>query len=396
MPARYDVCVVGAGPGGTIAAREAARGGARTILLDRKQVIGEPVQCGEYFPAVATAKQMMPHATGLDDLFGVTERHLSKRTPILRIISPGDRAYDLPFDGYSMDRVTLEQDLARQAEAQGAEVRHPEMVRRIRGSEVTTTKETIEAKVVIGADGPRSVVRKSLGLPDPELMAPCIQWGLSGDYEPVTEIYFGSIAPGGYAWVIPKCDGANVGLGIQKVYARDTLRRMLDKFVARRGLGRRKRLWANGGWVPCSGPIHATVKGNGLLVGDAAGMVMCSNGGGIATAMLAGREAGAAAAEHVREGAPLARYETRWKREMGEMLVDSYVTKKWADLAFGSDLLVELAMRVLGVPGILRAISCQPLYGILSSRRIDGERFPPAVMGPNGPSFRALLPLRGT
>ncbi len=43
----WDVIVVGAGPGGSTAARFAAEGGARTLLLEKRSEIGVPVRCGE-------------------------------------------------------------------------------------------------------------------------------------------------------------------------------------------------------------------------------------------------------------------------------------------------------------------------------------------------------------
>jgi digeranylgeranylglycerophospholipid reductase len=53
----YDVVVIGAGPAGSQAARFAAKGGARTLLMEKRQEIGSPVRCGEgiskeWLPAV--------------------------------------------------------------------------------------------------------------------------------------------------------------------------------------------------------------------------------------------------------------------------------------------------------------------------------------------------------
>src|SRR5256885_17068440 len=48
MPSyQYDVVVVGAGPSGSMAARYAAMGGCRTLLIEKRQEIGAPVRCGE-------------------------------------------------------------------------------------------------------------------------------------------------------------------------------------------------------------------------------------------------------------------------------------------------------------------------------------------------------------
>ena len=44
---RHDVVVVGAGPGGSVAAREAAELGLSVLLLEKRQEIGSPVRCAE-------------------------------------------------------------------------------------------------------------------------------------------------------------------------------------------------------------------------------------------------------------------------------------------------------------------------------------------------------------
>ena len=47
MPEEFDVLVVGAGPSGSTAARHAALGGARTLMIEKRTEIGTPVRCGE-------------------------------------------------------------------------------------------------------------------------------------------------------------------------------------------------------------------------------------------------------------------------------------------------------------------------------------------------------------
>ncbi|HIP84253.1 MAG TPA: FAD-dependent oxidoreductase, partial [Methanothermococcus okinawensis] len=46
----YDVVVVGAGPGGSMASYYASKNGAKTLLVEKSQEIGEPVRCAEAVP----------------------------------------------------------------------------------------------------------------------------------------------------------------------------------------------------------------------------------------------------------------------------------------------------------------------------------------------------------
>src|SRR2546425_777376 len=136
-------------------------------------------------------------------------------------------------------------------------------------------------------------------------------------------MFFGNLAPGGYAWIIPKAGCANVGLGTWERF-RGNLRELFDKFIAARRLEPGK---ATGGFVPVLGPPPRTVKDNVMLVGDAAGMVMATNGGGNNVAMIAGRFAGLTAADHLLDGTPLDAYETRWRTAVGGPLAQGAPAK---------------------------------------------------------------------
>jgi digeranylgeranylglycerophospholipid reductase len=110
------------------------------------------------------------------------------------------------------------------------------------------------------------------------------------------------------------------------------------------------------------GPVATSVKGNVLLVGDAAGHVMATNGGGINVAIIAGRIAGETTADHVLSGAPLEAYEPRWRAAVGGPLAEGARIKRLADRFFGSDRLLEAAMLLLGRRRMARAIRCEPLF----------------------------------
>ena len=47
----HDVIVIGGGPAGSTVARYAALGGADVLVIDRRDPIGTPLQCGELVPS---------------------------------------------------------------------------------------------------------------------------------------------------------------------------------------------------------------------------------------------------------------------------------------------------------------------------------------------------------
>jgi len=353
----YNVVVVGAGPAGSTAARYAARRGLKVLLIDKRREIGVPVQCGEYVASNEEVRTLFPGVGDLEDLMEVPYRVKQIATPVIRIWSPGGRRYDVPFDGFTVQRDKMDQGIAEQAVQEGAELMTETRVLRVRGGDVATNHGTFRGDVVIGADGPRSTVAQSVGLPWPT-SAPAMSATAYGDFDDGTDMFFGRLAPGGYAWIIPKGDCANVGLGTWQHFT-GNLRQLFDRFVKERDLRPGK---ATGGYVPVLGAVSATVKDRVLLVGDAAGHVMATNGGGINVAMICGRIAGDVAADHVLAGVPLIGYERRWRAAVGDVLDTGVRIKRLADRFWGSDRLLEAAMLLLGRRRMARAIRCRPLF----------------------------------
>jgi digeranylgeranylglycerophospholipid reductase len=353
----YDVIVVGSGPAGGTAARYAARRGLKVLLLDKRKEIGVPVQCGEYVASDEEVRNIFPTVTDLDDLMEVPHRVKQLDSPVIRIWSPRGRAYDIPFRGYTVRRDKMDQGIADQAVQEGAELRKETVVTRVEGTQVHTNRGVFEGQVVIGCDGPRSTVAQSAGLPWP-VSAPAMSATAEGDFSDATEMFFGNLAPGGYAWIIPKAHCANVGLGTWERF-HGNLRALYDKFLTGRGIRGGK---ATGGYVPVLGPVDRTVAGNVLLAGDSAGMVMATNGGGINVSMLAGRMAGVTAADHLLDGVPLDEYERRWRAALYAPLAQGVRIKHLADRFFGSDALLEASMVLLGTRRMGNAIRCQRLF----------------------------------
>ena len=173
------------------------------------------------------------------------------------------------------------------------------------------------------------------------------------------EMFFGSIAPGGYAWVIPKKNSANVGLGIQKT-SDINLRNMLNKFLKLRKLKDIHTL--STGFVPISGPIPQTVKNNVIIVGDAAGQVMASNGGGIPISIICGRLAGNVISEHIKNNVLLEQYEKQWRNAVGPELKNALKSKKMFDKVFKRNFTLEFVMKIMDSKRMERAIKCKPIF----------------------------------
>ncbi len=348
--------IVGAGPAGSTTARYAAEGGADVLILERRPQVGVPVRCGEFMPGLEEIDSMFPKAGDMAELFEVPSDLVSLKCDAIRIYSPRFTRYELPFVGYTTNRDRLDQFFASQAERAGARVLTGQRVVKVQEGMVQTEDLTVRAKVVVGADGPLSIVGRSFGLQRSKDLCPAVTVQVPGEFDAVPEMYFGTIAPGGYAWIIPKKGAANVGLGVSRKFAKAPLMDYFHEFVKVKGLTTGK---PDGKFVPMSMPIDRTVAGQALVVGDAAGQVMAVNGGGIPIARIAGRVAGKAVAENVLKGAPLTNYEEEWRRQIYKPLRTAARTKMLAELCFGSAWRTETAMRFLGRRRMSNLIRCK-------------------------------------
>lgn len=347
----YDVAVVGAGPAGATAARAAASAGLRTLLLDRRPELGYPVQCGEFLPSVGELLDLFEVGDVVADAYRIPPETVLSTTHWMTCVDPYGRRFRFPLEGQTVSRRAFDKRLALDAEKAGAELRHPVGVVSARDGRLrTATGETVEAKVVVGADGPISVVARGAGVTLPRALYRMITATSAGAPADGIELYFGRFAPGGYAWSFPKGPEANVGLGVMELPPRATLSSLLDRFTAAAHLapGTARTRW----WVPIGPPPATAVHGRTLLAGDAANLVMATNGAGIPTAMLSGWDAGVAAAAHLLEGRPLTGYDARWRRHLYRPLDRAHRIFRFGLVSSRYDPLLALGMRYIGASGL--------------------------------------------
>ncbi len=304
---KWDLVVIGGGPAGCSAARQAALGGLRTLVLERRKVVGEPVQCAEYvpmavalrFPRTCWAQEVEGMHTYLEDRL-LAENH---------------------WPGVVMHRNRLDQKLAQEAQEAGARLIKGARVQRLENKRVSLFVQgqflELEAPLFIGADGPLSKAAQALGLRHKAfLYALQVRAELKTPLS-CTQVHFWPAFQGGYAWLFPKGDWANVGLGVDRSQA-GRISQLLGWFLEKlrhKGLVGRLEGPPTGGLVPVGGPHSITASGTVLLAGDAAGHTDPVTGGGIPNALICGEMAGLAAREALCSGNAqrLGEYEQRWR-----------------------------------------------------------------------------------
>ena len=378
--ASYDVIIVGAGPAGSTAALCAVRNGASVLLLDKKREIGNPIQCAGFLPDASEVQALLPDAELPDFLKKYPDSCVLQHIKTQRIIPPNCSVKEFSVRGAVLDRRRYDQFLAEQAAKAGAELMIKTRVTKVEGTTVETSgifgKHMIKAKAVIGADGPNSLIAKSKGLswkPESKETSVAIEYQVRNiDIDPdALEMYFGKdFVPGGYAWIFPEGkDRANVGIGIRSGMAEKgvSAKEYLSHFMKNHPLAGPKL--KNGivmnviaGIIPVNGAPERTATEDSLIVGDAAGHIIATNGGGIPPAMIAGKVAGETAAEFAAGQCKLEDYDRRWRRQFGSALETSVQARQLMDGIMKSDALMNAAFKFIS-PEQIKVMQCGKLPG---------------------------------
>jgi len=331
-----QVLVVGTGPAGSSAAAAAAAKGLKVLLVERKAEVGVPVRCAEYIPALLLGELGLDH--------GFVVQPVEK----MKTFVAGQEAKETQAPGYIIRRELFDQALAGQAVRAGADLLLSTRVLTLTGERVLLkgregSLAEIEAEVIIGADGPHSTVGKWIQSVNRNLM-PALQASVPlvarMDH---TEVYFQSQIYGGYGWLFPKGETANVGLGMKQRRGDRSIRILLDQLVehlAQSGKIRKDILGITAGWIPAE-PLRNAVSGRVLLAGDAAGQTNAITGAGVAQAVLCGRMAGECAAKALQAGDLdlLQEYDTQWRDLFEETLQRAYERRQ--ELERGWDTLED-------------------------------------------------------
>jgi digeranylgeranylglycerophospholipid reductase len=359
----WDAIIIGGGPAGSTVARYAARTGAKVLVIDRRKTIGTPLQCGELVPTNEELKLLCPNVPDIDDLFQTPDEAISRITHTMGIVSPSGNRLEYPFEGQILNRPIHDQKLVNLAKKEGAEYLTKSRVNDVIDNEVILKSgESLSANIIVGCGGPHDILRKKFW--NESSLNIAVNFVLmDGDFDNRVDLFFGSIAPGGYAWMIPKEGGANIGIGIQTRFSKNiSLTQMAETFFNR---FEGKITYKGGGVLPMSGTITTFVKGNYMLVGDSAGMVLPSNGAGITTAMTGGRIAGQAIGNYINYGTPISEYQKNWNQQMGSEMKYSKRGIWWGGLMFKSpDWLINTGFNRMTKSMIWRAITCKPMFGL--------------------------------
>ena len=396
MTERYDLVVVGAGPGGSAAAYYAARAGLATLLLDRQEFPRDKA-CGD---------GLMPHAASEVSLMGLgdwlDEPHHGKftgfsiytRTAYLRQGVPpslhGPR-------GYVVKREETDAKLLERAVSAGAEfhagVRATGLLRspagEVTGIEATQGGEYLrfDAPAVVAADGVGGFAGSGMKTHQNAVARRQYYRGVEGPNKEELHIFITrdmNSDGAGYGWVFYLGDGrANVGAGVStRALARTgrNLKDFFDRFLEEPQMA---------GWLEDAepeGPAKSWSLKMGMwgskryaqglmMVGDAGSMVHPISGEGVGYAIESGRLAASWAHEaHARmnfSASVLSGYERQLRRQRAR---EHFSGHALVNLVPNMGMLEPLFKACEKDPGVRRALvesftGDAPVYSLLKHPR---------------------------
>ena len=321
VDASLDVLIVGGGPAGLVAAERLARRGVGVLLCEEHSTIGDPVHCTGILAAESFEEFDLPRDATLNALSSARFVSPSGITVTYSTPSPLATVIDRPaFDRALADRAASAGAVLRTGARVSSVEADPSGVRALVGGRL------VRARLLVLACGANYALGRRLGLGLPQAYLHTAQRELRATRGSELELRFGrGVAPDGFAWAVPVARGADLYVRVGVMASDDVLgcyARMLAQVAGRWGVvddgspPRQKLLLLR--------TITRTYSDRLLVVGDAAGLVKPTTGGGIYYSILSGAlaaEIGGDALEHNHlDAAALAAYELAWR----DLLADEF------------------------------------------------------------------------
>jgi len=370
MTEQYDIVVVGGGTAGAFAAATAAREGMRTALLERKSAANAgQIACGDAIKGESTFPDVIDRQRLREESF--TNQQITRG--IFENPNTGT-TLEIPFGetGAVVDRKRYGEILLDEAKRCGAKIQYDTVVQDVQQVNGTITgveavrdgtPVTVDADVVIDAAGALSLLQDKADFSEATFDTNVTYSQFCSAYREIVEvpepvewadaIYFKPTAELGYLWYFPRTPTEiNVGVGFQMNKEPMKLVEVLQHDLESRSEFQGATVTdKRGAALPTRRPYDSAVAPGFMAVGDAAGHVNPTTGGGIPGAAKAGHWAALVAIDAISEGdvseANLWEYNHRVMSSFGKRFAAMDLFNIWA----GAHDVDELVDVITSLPG---------------------------------------------
>ena len=326
----HDVIIVGGGPVGSHVACQLASRGCKVAVLERKRRSGEPVCCTGIVGQECVKS------------FAIEDDVILRTVNSARLFSPSGnqlRLFREETQACILDRAAFDTAMARRAQNKGAEYILETLVRDVVVDEEKVTvmasrngeSSSFEARAAVVATGFGSRLTGRMGMGNFADFVIGAQAEVKTTGVDEVEIYFGEeVAPGFFGWLVPtSSQTARVGL-LSRRKPKLYLRKLMASLLAQGKIVSAEAELSCGG-IPLK-PLDKTYSQRLLAVGDAAGQVKPTTGGGIYYGLLCAEIAANTLHQALQcddlSAKGLAGYERGWKRIIGQELKTGYWARK--------------------------------------------------------------------
>jgi digeranylgeranylglycerophospholipid reductase len=327
----YDVIVVGAGAVGSYVARRLAQLGHRVAVFEAKEAVGSKVCCSGIVSRECY------------DLFhpGEDKETVVREASSARFFAPSGQSLTLAKDtvqAYIVDRAAFDIAQAKKAQEAGADYfvqsRVTDVLAERKWCQVSVSRlgrrQRFQARAVVLACGFGSTLPEELGMGKISDFLFGAQTEVKTEINEV-EVYFDQeLAPGGFAWLVPTSAGRGLAGVISRQRASPLLKGFLSKLTADRSLDG-NNLEIRQEAIPL-GVLPRTYGKRVLVVGEAAGQVKPTTGGGIyfglLCAELATKTLHQALLADDLSSKRLSRYQREWRSEIAADLRLDYLARR--------------------------------------------------------------------
>lgn len=298
--AQNDIAIVGAGPAGATAAFLLAKHGYHVLLVDRSH-FPRPKLCAGLltWKTVQLLADVFQTSTGASQSHGLIHTVCREYQIVHKNKMIAARRLEDPF--HFIDRANYDHHWLLKAEAAGARVETGIGVVRVDPDEpaiVLADGRRIQARLIIGADGVWSKVRRAM--PKRRFARQRKYRGLAATIEALqthheadtadatAALHFGYV-PWGYAWSFPGRHGRTVGMAALPTRGAPSIRRAFDAFLAALGENPTRISPFKSYPLPFGNYMGRPAHGKLLLTGDACGLADPLLGEGIYYAHRSGQ-----------------------------------------------------------------------------------------------------------